>query len=256
MNILKHNRAAWDKQVEQKNKWTLPVSSAEIAKAKKGKVKIVLTPKKNVPADWYGNVYDKDILCLAGGGGQQGPLFAAMGAKVTVFDNSPKQLQKDVFVANRESLKINIVQGDMKDLSCFKDKSFDLIFHPVSNCFVPDIAPVWKECYRVLKKGGVLLSGFANPLLYIFDFEEWDRNTNLKVRYKVPYSDTKQLSAKQLKARVDKCLPLEYGHTLEQQINGQLQAGFVLTSMYEDSANGDLLDSYINTFIATKAVKL
>lgn len=256
MNILKHNRAAWDKQVEQKNKWTLPVSSAEIAKAKKGKAKIVLTPKKNVPADWYGNVYDKDILCLAAGGGQQGPLFAAMGAKVTVFDNSPKQLQKDVLVADRESLKMNIVQGDMKDLSCFRDKSFDLIFHPVSNCFVPDIAPVWKECYRVLKKGGVLLSGFANPILYIFDFEEWDRNTNLKVRYKVPYSDTKQLSAKQLKARVDKCLPLEYGHTLEQQINGQLQAGFVLTSMYEDSANGDLLDSYINTFIATKAIKL
>ncbi len=242
--------------MDQKNKWTLPVSSREIALAKKGKAKIVLTPKKNVPKDWYGSVCGKKILCLACGGGQQAPVFAAMGAKVTVFDNSPKQLEKDAMVASRENLKINIEQGDMKDLSRFKDKSFDLIFHPVSNCFAPDISPVWKECYRVLKKGGVLLSGFANPLLYIFDFDEWDRNTNLIVRYKVPYSDVKQLSAKQLKARVNKCLPLEYGHTLEQQINGQLKVGFILTSMYEDSANGDMLDNHINTFIATKAVKL
>jgi len=30
--------------------------------------------------------------CLASGGGQQGPVLAAAGAHVTVFDNSPRQL--------------------------------------------------------------------------------------------------------------------------------------------------------------------
>jgi SAM-dependent methyltransferase len=165
-------------------------------------------------------------------------------------------LEKDGLVAGREGLKIELVRGDMKDLSVFKNKSFDLIFHPVSNCFIDDVQPVWKECYRVLKKGGVLLSGFCNPLLFIFDFDIWDRNSKLKVKYKIPYSDLEQLPKAQLNKRIKNLLPLEYGHSLQSQIGGQLKAGFLLADFYEDNAGGDLLDKHINTFIATKAVKL
>jgi SAM-dependent methyltransferase len=256
MDLIKHNKLAWDKQVEAKNKWTLPVTKKQVALARKGALKMVLTPTKYVPQGWFGNVKNKKVLCLASGGGQQGPLFAAAGANVTVFDNSPKQLEKDGFVAGREGLKIELVQGDMKDLSVFENKSFDLIFNPVSNCFIDDVQPVWKECYRVLKKGGVLLSGFCNPLLFIFDFDIWDRNSKLKVKYKIPYSDLEQLPKAQLNKRIKNLLPLEYGHSLQSQIGGQLKAGFALVGLYEDSAGGDLLDKHIDTFIATKAVKL
>ncbi len=52
-------------------------------------------------------------------------MLAALGAEVTVFDNSLKQLEKDEFVAKRDGLNIKTVQGDMKDLSVFDDEYFD-----------------------------------------------------------------------------------------------------------------------------------
>jgi SAM-dependent methyltransferase len=158
-------------------------------------------------------------------------------------------------VAKRDNLTVKTEQGDMRDLSRFDDQSFDLIFHPVSNCFMDDVNKVWKECYRVLRKGGILLAGFCNPLIYIFDMHEWDENQNLSVRHRIPYSDEEQLPEEQLRARIAKNETLEFGHSLQDQIGGQIDAGFIITGFYEDSAGGDLLDPYINTFIATRAFK-
>jgi SAM-dependent methyltransferase len=158
-------------------------------------------------------------------------------------------------VAERDGLSINLEQGDMRDLSRFEDESFDLIFHPVSNCFVDDVNKVWKECYRVLKKGGILLAGFCNPIIYIFDMYEWEVNNKLVIRHRIPYSDIEQLPKEQLKARIASKETLEFGHSLQDQIGGQIDAGFIITGFYEDSSGGDLLDQYINTFIATRAVK-
>ncbi|MBC2578845.1 hypothetical protein [Clostridium sp. DJ247] len=123
-------------------------------------------------------------------------------------------------------------------------------------CFIDDVNNVWKECYRVLKKGGSLLAGFCNPIMYIFDFHEWDVNSNLVVKYNIPYSDIDQLPKEQLKARIEANAPLEFGHSLANQISGQIKAGFMINGFYEDSSGGDLLDPYINTFIATRAIKL
>jgi SAM-dependent methyltransferase len=74
------------------------------------------------------------------------------------------RLAQDRLVADREALTIESRQGDMAELSVFPDESFDLVFHPVSNVFVPDVKPVWREAYRVLRPGGTLLSGFMNPV--------------------------------------------------------------------------------------------
>jgi len=116
-DVLVYNRHAWDRQVECGNPWTVPVGEEEIARARRGAWKIVLTPTKPVPADWFPPLAGLDVLCLASGGGQQGPILAAAGAKVTVFDNSPKQLAQDRLVANREGLIIATFQGDMAELS-------------------------------------------------------------------------------------------------------------------------------------------
>ena len=89
MDIRKHNRVAWDRQVEDGNPWTIPVSEADIAAAREGRWKIVLTPSKAVPKEWFPDLEGVDLLCLASGGGQQGPILAAAGANVTVLDNSP-----------------------------------------------------------------------------------------------------------------------------------------------------------------------
>jgi len=255
VDILSYNREAWNKEVAEGNIWTKPVDPIRIEKARKGDWIVLLTPTIPVPREWFGELRGKELLCLASGGGQQGPIFAAAGAKVTVFDNSPAQLAQDRIVAEREGLSIALEQGDMRDLSRFPDKSFDIVFHPVSNLFVDNVRAVWKECFRVLKDGGVLLAGFVNPLLYIFDLEEANRSGNIVVRYRIPYSDVGQLPRDLLESRMKAREALEFGHSLDDLIGGQLAAGFVVDGFFEDGSGGDFLDPYIKTFIATRAVK-
>ena len=255
--ILEYNRKAWDAQVAAGNQWTVPVSSQEIANAKNGDWAIVLTPLKTVPHDWFPDFQKRpvEVLCLAGAGGQQGPILAAAGARVTIFDNSPAQLGQDRLVAEREKLDLKTVQGDMADLSCFADETFDLIFHPCSNCFVPDVRPVWNEAGRVLKPGGELLSGFANPIRYLFDDDLLQRG-ELKVSYSIPYSDLTSLDKEQRARFAAKNEPLAFGHTLADQIGGQISAGLEIVSFFEDAyESDDELSKYIDTYIATRARK-
>jgi SAM-dependent methyltransferase len=258
VDVRAYNRRAWDKEVERGNQWTVPVSSESIAAARQGQWDIFLTPSKPVPHDWFPNLEGLDVLCLASGGGQQGPILAAVGAKVTVLDNSPKQLEQDRFVAERESLAIATVEGDMADLSVFPDESFDLIVHPVSNVFVPDVRPVWAEAFRVLHHGGALLAGFSNPAIYLFDYDLADRSGILQVKYALPYSDLTSLTEEEQQQYIAKGFPIEFSHTLEDQIGGQLDVGFVITGFYEDAygeEEEDVVANYMPTFIVTRAVK-
>jgi SAM-dependent methyltransferase len=256
MNVREHNRIAWDAQVERGNRWSVPVSDDAIAAARRGAWKIVLTPRKSVPRAWLAGVEHSRILCLASGGGQQGPILAAAGAKVTVLDNSPKQLERDVALARAHALDLRAVQGDMADLTAFPDDSFDLIVHPVSNCFVVDVRPVWAEAFRVLCPGGRLLAGFTNPILYLFD-QDPSPGSPLVVQHRLPYSDVESLTPEAVAKLRETGTPLEFGHTLEDQIGGQLAAGFIITGMYEDRDDPDRspLSEFTSTFLATCAVK-
>jgi SAM-dependent methyltransferase len=255
MDIRFYNRSAWDREVARGNIWTQPVSSEQVQAARRGEWSVLLTPTKPVPVSWFPELKQLELLCLASGGGQQGPLFAAGGARVTVLDNSPAQLNQDRLVAERDGLSMRLVEGDMADLSQFAAESFDLVFHPVSNVFVPSVKPVWKEAFRVLRPGGALLAGFVNPLQFIFDFEVMDAQNKLEVRHSIPYSDLTSLDAQQKQRYLDAGHPLEFGHTLDDQIGGQLEAGFVLTGFFEDLDPTSPLGKVIPSFIATRAVK-
>lgn len=257
MDISKYNSTAWDKEVENSIQWTIPVTSEEIEKARHGQWNIVLTPKKAVPHEWFGDVKGKDILCLASGGGQQAPILAAAGAKVTSFDNSAKQLEQDKFVAERDNLQIRLEKGDAADLSRFPDESFDLIFNPCSNCFMAQLEPVWRECFRVLRRGGTLLVGFTKPEVFIFDREAEENEGILQVTNSLPFSDTESLSEAEREKILKSGKPLEFSHTFEEQIGGQIAQGFVITGLYEDYWGDEqiVFDKYFPAFIATKATK-
>ena len=255
MDIRAYNREAWNKEVEQGNPWTIPVKHEQIQQAREGNWSVVLTPTIPVPLNWFPDFKGKPVLCLASGGGQQGPILAAAGGLVTVLDNSPRQLEKDQFVAMRESLDVVTVEGDMRDLSMFPDNHFVLIFHPVSNVFVPEIRPVWQEAFRVLQPGGSLLSGFTNPINYIFDWQKIDHEQKLEVRYRLPYSDLKDLPPDQLEAYLRAGDPVEFSHSFDDQIGGQIEAGFVITGFFEDHDPGGLIDQYMPTFFALRAIK-
>lgn len=253
MDIRSYNRDRWDKQVEYGNPWTIPVGPEVIAAARLGQWNVLLTETKPVPRAWFPESLEGvRILGLACGGGQQGPVFAAAGGKVTILDNSPRQLERDRQVAEREGLTIATVEGDMRDLSVFADASFDLVFHPVSNVFVPEVRPIYREAYRVLRSGGVLLAGFGNPAMYIFDYHKAEQGT-FEVRYKLPF-DSRQLTDEERRYEFGDDSPLEFSHSLEDQIGGQLDAGFVLVGLYEDVQNSPL-GRYMPAYVATRAIK-
>lgn len=254
MDILDYNKRAWDGLVNQKNRWTVPVSSEVIRAARRGEWTIVLTPQKPVPRDWFPPLRDLEVLCLAGGGGQQGPVLAAAGARVTVFDNSPEQLAQDRAVADRDGLAIETIEGDMADLGRLADSTFGLIVHPCSNSFVPAVRPVWREAHRVLRTGGVMLSGFINPALFIFD-ETAAKRGELNVRHSLPYSDLTSLSDEDRSRLIATREPLCFSHSLTDLLGGQIDAGMVLTSIYEDFWQDHVLSKYMPGFIATRAVK-
>jgi ubiquinone/menaquinone biosynthesis C-methylase UbiE len=255
MDVQGYNREAWDRQVEDGNQWTVPFGPEVIEAARQGQWEVLLTDQKYVPRAWFPEMVGADVLCLASGGGQQAPTFAAAGANVTVLDNSPKQLAQDRLVAERESLDIKTVQGDMRDLGTFADESFDLVFHPVSNLFVPEVRPVWNEAFRVLRKGGALLAGFLNPVVYVFDLELADDTGEVRVRYSLPYSDATSRTEEELGRQMERREPLEFSHTLEEQIGGQIEAGFVISGFYEDRHRDDPISAHMPTFVATRAIK-
>ncbi|MBA4699176.1 MAG: class I SAM-dependent methyltransferase [Ruminococcus sp.] len=249
MDYTEINAKAVDRWIEDGWEWGVPISHEQFEDALNGKWSMLLTPNKPVPKEWYPDLRGKKVLGLASGGGQQMPIFAACGAECTVLDYSEKQIESDLSVAEREGYKINAVRADMTKPLPFDNDSFDLIFHPVSNCFIEDVMHVWKECYRILKKDGRSMAGLDNGFNYLFDEEN-----EKEVKYRLPFNPLKD--KEQLKALEKDDSGIQFSHTLEEQIRGQLKAGFMLIDLYEDTNGQGILREYgVPTFWATLAVK-
>lgn len=249
MTYQEINSKTIDSWIKSGWEWGTPISHEIFEAAKNGIWNVKLTPVKFVPHEWFGELKGKRILGLASGGGQQMPIFTALGAECTVLDYSDEQLKSEKVVSERENYKINIVKADMTKPLPFENETFDLIFHPVANCYVEEVKPIWKECYRVLKKGGILLAGMDNGINYLFadDDETFVKNS-------LPFNPLKNPEHKKQLEESD--AGIQFSHTLEEQIGGQLEAGFTLTSIFEDTnGEGRLHEMNIPTYIATRAVK-
>ncbi|MTG98881.1 MULTISPECIES: class I SAM-dependent methyltransferase [Myroides] len=253
-----HNEAAWDKQALANVQWSQPVSKEVVERAKQGEWELYVLPTP-INKEWLGNLQGKRVLCLASAGGQQGSVLAAAGAIVTVLDLSTEQLNKDKFVAERDGLTIELVHGSMTDLSMFEDQTFDCIVHPISNHYIESVIPVWRECYRVLKMGGSLISSFYNPVVYIHDRDQrFAKDQVIKPKYRIPFADLKDFTADEIKNKQDKGEAFVFGHSLQDLIGGQLDQGFVIKA-YEEAFQPNprfVVDPFIPTFIATLALKI
>ena len=248
MNYQDINAATIDRWIQEGWEWGIPIDHATYEKALAGEWNVLLTPTKFVPHEWFGELKGKKVLGLASGGGQQMPIFAALGAECTVLDYSVKQLESERMVAQREGYPIEIIRADMTKPLPFADGTFDLIFHPVSNCYVQEVKPIFRECYRVLKHGGVLLSGLDNGVNYLVDDDE------IKIVNTMPFNPLEnEAHRKQLE---ESDCGMQFSHTIEEQIGGQLEAGLILTHIYEDTnGEGRLHEMNIACYFATRAVK-
>lgn len=249
MSYQEINAKTIDRWVQEGWEWGQPIDHAAYEAARQGVWDVKLTPTKYVPHQWFGALKGRRVLGLASGGGQQMPVFAALGAACTVLDYSEAQLDSERLVARREGYAIEIVRGDMTKRLPFADESFDLIFHPVSNCYVEEVAPIWRECWRVLKPSGVLLAGLDNGINYLFAGDDETAVVN-----SLPFNPLK--NPEQMRQLEEDDDGVQFSHTLEEQIGGQLAAGFRLTDLYEDTnGSGRLHQLNIPCFIATRAVK-
>ncbi len=248
MNYQDINAKTIDSWVENGWEWGVPITTEVYNAALKGEWGVYLTPQKTMPNNWFPkSIEGLKILGLACGGGQQMPVFSALKAQCTVLDYSEKQLDSERKVAQREGYSINIVRYDMTKPLPFEDECFDIIFHPVSNCYVEKVEPIFKECFRILKKGGILVSGLDNGMNFI-------TNDGEKIENPLPFNPLKNKEQMELLEKDND--GVQFSHTIEEQIGGQLKAGFVLTDIYEDTNSaGRLYDLNIPCFIATRCIK-
>ncbi len=175
-------------------------------------------------------------------------ILAALGAEITLLDNSQKQLDGDELVAQREKYYIRLVKSDMTQRFPLPDNYFDLIINPMSLVYVRSVEPVFNECSRVMKTGGVLLSGLDNGLNFAFDDEDG------KLMFPLPLDPLEDKEQYDYMARNN--YGIQFTHTISEQLNGLIRAGFSIADTYEDTnVFGKLKDFNIPAFLAIKAIK-
>lgn len=171
-------------------------------------------------------VKGKDVLCLAAGGGRQGPLHQRAGARVTVVDLSEKQLEHD----RRAGLKT--VCASIEDLSALPAAAFDVVLQPVSSCYVGDLPRAHAEVARVLRPGGLYVVQHKQPAGLQAPPDG--------LRLALPYVDGLPLPVQSRATEWREPGTVEFLHTLEAQLGGLCRAGFVIEDVAEPP-RGDAL---------------
>jgi SAM-dependent methyltransferase len=233
------NRLAWDSLARKRDRLARPARDEDF-----------VNPLKTVDGlGWLGpDIHGKTVLCLAAGGGRQGPLYAAAGAVVTVVDLSEKMLELDRRVAEQRRLNVRTIQASMDDLAMLSDATFDIVIHPVSTCYVPDVNPVYQEVARVLRSEGVYVSQHKQPASLqatVFPVES-------KPVFEFPYYREESLPPANRTSLVREEGTLEYIHRWEDLVGGMCRAGLVIQELVEPVhaklAIGDRADSLSENF--------
>ena len=227
------NRERWDDLVRAQVKFSRPWLDLDRATAR----------QRVDPEGVLEDVAGKDVLCLAAGGGQQSAAFALLGARVTVFDFSPAQLEHDRKTAAHYGVAVRAIEGDMRDLSAMADRSFDLVWHAHALNFVPDPAPVFDEVTRVLRPGGLYRLEWTNPFVHGLWDETWTgRGYELRHRYvdgAEMVLDDPQWDVRRPDGSVERVLgPREWRHGLGTVVNGLIDRGMTIR-MLGESIGGD-----------------
>lgn len=217
-----HNRATWDRLAKQGHRFARPASKEELAK-----------PLETVDGiGWLGeSLRGQRILCLAAGGGRQGPLYAAAGGEVTVVDISPRQLELDRQVAAEHNLQLRTVEASMDAMPMFGYATFDLVIHPVSTCYVPNIQRVYAEVARVLRDGGLYVSQHKSPTSLQVDIRPATEGYVIRDTY---YRNEQPVSpVNDPSSRLREPGAIEYLHRWEQLLGLMCRAGFVIEDLVE-----------------------
>jgi ubiquinone/menaquinone biosynthesis C-methylase UbiE len=215
-----HNRTAWDRLAKQQDRLAKPARDVDFS-----------DPLKSVDGPGWlgGDISGKRVLCLAAGGGRQGPIYAAAGAVVTVVDISPAMLELDRIVAAQRNLQLTTIEASMDDLAALKDDSFEIVIQPVSTCYVPNVTAVYEEVARVLCAGGIYISQHKQPtsLQATLNAEQG----GYRIEHSYYKTDSLPPSAKPNLIREEGTL--EYIHRWEQLLGAMCRSGLVIEDITE-----------------------
>jgi len=220
------NKAHWEKAVKEGAGFTRPYLDLDVEAFRAYRER----KTKNLPKPYGDNpvgrvvmkdVQGKDVLCLAAGGGQQSAVFSLLGARVTVLDLAEGQLEGDKKAAAHYGYEVTTIQGDMRDLSCLRDESFDLVYG-TGMAFVPDVHEVYSGVARVLRVGDFYRVDFANPATEFVDCTDWDGKGYRITR---PY-------AEKMRRRDDGAI--EFRHHLCDIFNGLIAVGFYIQQVEDN----------------------
>lgn len=212
------------------------------------------------PFGWIPWEEIKSVLCVAGGGGVQGPQFASLGYDVTVVDLSDGQLERDRQIAREMGLTIECVQADMLDLSPLGGRQFDLVYQPISTCYVPDVLRLYREVAGATKPGGHYVVQHWSPShLQVASDNAWD-GTAYRVDRTASSSEPLLWHSEETWSG-DRASCLHYTHSFDSLVGGLCDAGFDIVGFREpDSSDPDAepgsyghLAAYFPTFIWTLA---
>ena len=216
---IEHNAQAWDKLARNGAALARPAADADFR-----------DPLKTVdPLGWLGpTIANEHVLCLAAGGGRQGALYAAAGAQVTVLDLSSEMLALDRVVAAERGLNVQTVQASMDKMPMLATSAFDIVVHPVSTCYLPEVGPVFREVARVTRPGGIYVSQHKSPV----SLQAKPQATTDGLRLQEPYYRKGSLPPAE-PCRTRESGTLEFLHRWEELIGGLCRAGFVIEDLVE-----------------------
>ena len=99
-----------------------------------------------------------------------------------------------------------------------------------------------------------MISGFINPVQALFD-PDLEKQGTFQLKFSSPHSDL-NISETDRKRWFGAESPLEFAHSLSDQLGGQLEAGFLISGFYEDDwGGGEPIDAYMKTFVAVRSAK-
>ena len=254
--IRQINRKVYDSMAAAKSPLCRPASDQELAE-----------PLKTVDGcGWLGSsIAGKHVLCLAAGGGRQSSLYAAAGATVTVVDISGAMLELDRQVAAERGYNFRLIENTMESMPMLKDGEFDVVIHPVSTCYIPNVAPVFREVGRITRPGGLYISQHKQPVSL-----QASLDPNEKGYYEIqdnyyrnrPISETSSKSKNAQRLREKGAV--EFVHRWEQIVGGICRSGFVIEDLTEpmhakpDAPRGSFADraNHIAPYVRIKARRI
>jgi len=186
-----------------------------------------------------GDAAGKRVLDLGCGAGPYSIWFAERGALVSGLDLSATMISLAREKATERGLQLDLQVADIREPLPFSDTEFDLVFTATALHYVDDIARLFREVARVMKRDGRLIGSVLHPMstAYFPLADEDDRHEPRYFGEPLRTIETPWLGYDEVpdEGRRIAC----HHHTAAEYFNAITAAGLQITQMCEPQPPGE-----------------